>query len=379
MRWPLSAVILALLLPGIVTMAQEESSAQEETQTVNPDQLRVREASDFVVGLHALNSQVIQALDELPTRRVIVLPFPDSNGRYSPMSNFIREQLVTAIAATRKYQIVHNNELLQIAQENNIPPMELGNSIAYRQVASRYVNESIVAGSITDLQKKVAVMSRVIQGRSGEYAGAALVYIRAEDEVAMLLGERQQPKPIMEPESKPVETVDDQQSGPTETGPDEDQMEPAAAQENPAERKAADTSPIRPPDVSGKSDLAIYRLGRERFTKNQFREAIGYFEQMARKFPESALADNAFYWIGESYYGLKNWQMAYDWFTKVLEEYPYGNKVPSATLKRGYAEEQLGRLDDAIASMEEVLNRFGDSDVADIAKRKLQLLRAEKQ
>ena len=382
MRQTLWLSVLALLLICSVSAAQSMDAEQTEADKRPVDQMRVREASDFVVGLNALNSQIIRALDELPTRRVIVLPFPDFEGKYTQVSAFIREQLITAIVATRKYQIVPNEELMQLAKENDIPPMELGNSEIFKQIANRYENDSIVTGSLTDLQKKMAVMSRIIQGGTGEYAGAALVYIRVEDEIAALLGmdrkeAQKEPLQIKTPEEEGSEAGAEQPDMQPEAQPVEEEEEPIPAREE--QQTPEDTTPIRPTDVQGKNDLAIYRIGRDMFVKGKYREAIGYFEEVGQRFPESALADNAFYWIGESYYGLKSWQKAVDGFQRVLEEYPYGNKVPAATLKRGYAQEKLGRIDLAIASMEEVINRFGDSDVADIAKRKLQLLRAEKQ
>lgn len=115
------------------------------------------------------------------------------------------------------------------------------------------------------------------------------------------------------------------------------------------------------------------------FTKNRFAESIAYFQKLLEKFPDSPLADNALYWVGEANYSTKNWKEAHRVFQQVLDKYPYGNKVPASTLKRGYAEEKLGMLKEAIASMEEVVTRFENSEVAIIARKKLQILKARAQ
>jgi tol-pal system protein YbgF len=353
---------------------------QEEEDSANGRGDRIQEASDFVIGLSALNNQIISALDEQPTRRVIVLPFPHMDGRYTIVSSFIREQMVTSLAATRKFHIIHDSSLVDVADQAGIPPMELGNSDAFKQVASQYENDSIVAGTIVDLNRKLAVMARIIQGSNGRYGGGAIVYIRIDDEIASLMTiDRQERgfKPqLIEPEEI-VRTADDAGAEATEAAETATETSEPAGDMTAAEVDTTEEPVMIPkPEVGGQGDLAIYRMGHEQFKKERFSEAIGYFEEVVRQYPESALADNAIYWIGEAYYSMKRWEDSRASFQRVLDQYPYGNKVPAATLKRGYAEEKLGRLNDAIASMEEVIKRFEDTDEAELAKRKLQLLRA---
>ncbi len=51
------------------------------------------------------------------------------------------------------------------------------------------------------------------------------------------------------------------------------------------------------------------------------------------KFPQSDLADNAQYWIGECFYSQKKFQEAKEGFAAVAEHFPFGNKVPDALYK----------------------------------------------
>jgi tol-pal system protein YbgF len=51
---------------------------------------------------------------------------------------------------------------------------------------------------------------------------------------------------------------------------------------------------------------------------------------------------NAQYWLGESYYGQKNYAQAIEEFDVVIRDYPDSPKVPSALFKQGDAYLQMG-------------------------------------
>jgi len=54
-------------------------------------------------------------------------------------------------------------------------------------------------------------------------------------------------------------------------------------------------------------------------------------------YPNSNLAPNARFWLGESYFGKKDFQKAIDAYGKVEIDYPGSEKVPAAILKKGFA------------------------------------------
>ncbi|TKB70255.1 MAG: tol-pal system protein YbgF [Nitrospira sp.] len=55
------------------------------------------------------------------------------------------------------------------------------------------------------------------------------------------------------------------------------------------------------------------------------------------EYPNSTLAPNARFWLGESHFGKKEFQRAIDAYDKVEIDYPGSEKVPAAILKKGYA------------------------------------------
>ncbi len=60
-----------------------------------------------------------------------------------------------------------------------------------------------------------------------------------------------------------------------------------------------------------------------------------HFRDFLARFPKSKLAGNAQYWLGESYYDLREYPASLEEFNKVVKRYPKSRKVPDAYYKRG--------------------------------------------
>ena len=91
-----------------------------------------------------------------------------------------------------------------------------------------------------------------------------------------------------------------------------------------------------------------------------------------KKFPQSDEADNAQFWIGETYYRENWYEKAILEYQKVIENFPKGNKVPAALLKQGMAFTELGDKENARLIFKELVDRFPRSTEAKIATQKLQ-------
>lgn len=66
-------------------------------------------------------------------------------------------------------------------------------------------------------------------------------------------------------------------------------------------------------------------------------KALLLFREVAEKWPNDNLADNAIYWSGEIHYTERNYSAAISSFRTLLKKYPKGSKVPDALLKTGYS------------------------------------------
>lgn len=108
--------------------------------------------------------------------------------------------------------------------------------------------------------------------------------------------------------------------------------------------------------------------------RKDFRAAIPRFRVFLKKYPNSDFADNAQYWLGECYYGLKEYDQAILEFDAVRRKYPKSDKVPAALLKQGFAFAELGDKVDARLILQELVDRFPQSEEAGRAKQRLKTL-----
>ena len=68
-----------------------------------------------------------------------------------------------------------------------------------------------------------------------------------------------------------------------------------------------------------------------------YSKALMLFREVAEKWPQDNLADNAIYWSGEIHYTTKDYSAAIAAFRTLLNKYPKGSKAPDALLKTGYS------------------------------------------
>jgi len=93
-------------------------------------------------------------------------------------------------------------------------------------------------------------------------------------------------------------------------------------------RPAAGGSPQSDPLVESRS----YETALKLFREANYAGAIAGFNGFLKAYPASALAPNAQYWIGYSYYVLKDYKSALAHQQKLVAVYPASDKVPDALL-----------------------------------------------
>ncbi len=119
----------------------------------------------------------------------------------------------------------------------------------------------------------------------------------------------------------------------------------------------------------------VYNQAMQAYRSKDYWTAMAKFREVASMYPQSDLADNAYYWIGEIYYSGKNYPAAIQSFQTVMQMYPQGNKVPDAMLKMGYAYAELRQYHIAKSILNEVVGRFtANSRIRNLAVKKLNQL-----
>ncbi len=111
-----------------------------------------------------------------------------------------------------------------------------------------------------------------------------------------------------------------------------------------------------------------YEEARAAFEKYRYQDAISQFQQLLAQNPNHRLANNCQYWIGECYFGLKDYQKAVVEFQKVFA-YAETGKHDDAQLMIGLAYVRSGDQTKAQREFELFLSNYANSEYASIAQR----------
>lgn len=136
-------------------------------------------------------------------------------------------------------------------------------------------------------------------------------------------------------------------------------------------------APVLPPTV-GLSPTRMYETAWTDYVGGQWSLAITGFEAFLKTFPNSELADEAQFYIGETFFSQGRFQEAVAAYNRVIERYPGTNSIPDAYYKRGLAQDRLGQPDAARESWEFVIKTYPETDASRMAKQNLDRLGTRK-
>lgn len=121
---------------------------------------------------------------------------------------------------------------------------------------------------------------------------------------------------------------------------------------------------------------ALYNTAYADFSKGNWALAISGFQEYATRFPDSDVADNALYWIGECLFSQGKFGEAVQAFDRMLERYPASDRAGAANLKKGVAYLESNQVSQGIVQLRYVVTTFQGSDEARIARDRLASLGA---
>jgi len=136
-------------------------------------------------------------------------------------------------------------------------------------------------------------------------------------------------------------------------------------------RAPVNQAPVAQAPVSAKMDYETYKQhyidALSSYQNGDFMGAIDGFEMLVRNDSKNDYADNAQYWIGESYYALDEYSKAIEAFRKV-SSYGDANKADAAQFKIGYSYLNSGDKARGYNELERLLEMFPDSSLRDKVK-----------
>jgi tol-pal system protein YbgF len=238
---------------------------------------------------------------------------------------------------------------------------------------------------MTDLEARVIRIERVVENQSLIQLATELDQLRAEamqlrGDIETLRFETEnsdnRQRDLYVDVDRRLQSLEQQQqraftpppasASPSTLSPQERAVEPPAAGAPPPVAAA----PARPVGTDQQNYQAAFELIQGR----KYEEAGRAFTQFLTGFPTSPLADNAQYWLAETFYVRGQFQPALGEFQKVMDLYPQSAKLPDALLKVGYCQAELGQRDSARTSLQQVVRQFPDTTAARLASQRLERL-----
>jgi tol-pal system protein YbgF len=129
----------------------------------------------------------------------------------------------------------------------------------------------------------------------------------------------------------------------------------------PADRAGADAAQMAATPPVGDTPLAQYDHAFGLLRQANYEAAEQAFAVFLAQHPTDALAGNAKYWLGETFYVRGNYQQAAVTFAEGFEAYPTNSKAPDNLLKLGMSLASLGSKQDACGTFDVLLDRYADA------------------
>lgn len=147
---------------------------------------------------------------------------------------------------------------------------------------------------------------------------------------------------------------------------EEPSLEPAnnsaiATTRKPSPPTAPITSTNAMPSDNSSGAEAYYNQAFELLRKKDYPKAGTAFQHFIQTYPNHALIENAYYWLGEVAYVQSDFKNATAYFFKGYERFPKGEKAPGNLLKLGISLSKLQKNAEACAMFNRLSQEFPDA------------------
>lgn len=166
---------------------------------------------------------------------------------------------------------------------------------------------------------------------------------------------------------------------PATAGPELEKKAPLSGTATPSQSvgskpagQAEKKSPAAP--LSNLSPQEVYNMAYNDYLGGNFDLAVDGFRTYIDHFPDSPLADNALYWIGECHFSQRKFDAAVNTFNELILNYPQGDKVAAAHLKKGISLLELGKKEEALAVFKLLVSKYPFEEETKIAQQKIKEL-----
>jgi tol-pal system protein YbgF len=228
------------------------------------------------------------------------------------------------------------------------------------------------ASMVDDTPEPVTAPPPAPDPRVGELQTAMTELLERLDVMNSRLARLEEPVAAAEPRqaAEPVVREEPVASQPTVS-------QPVAPRQQAAPVQAQQQAPAQPQQraLIGAQLAEDYRQAIMLFGRGRHADARRAFQAVFDSEPTGDLADNALFWIGETYYAAGDYTNAVRQYNRVVNEFSDQNKAPDAMFKIALAQAKTGDLALARRTLQQVIERYPYSSTASSAKAELERIR----
>ena len=135
--------------------------------------------------------------------------------------------------------------------------------------------------------------------------------------------------------------------------------------------------PIKPNELSDRNEYAAYSRAISALDRADYTRLRDNLNRFLQDYPNGSYADDASYWVAESYYAEGDLDLAQSYFTQLLENYQDSEKRESALLKIAYIRLNKKQWEAARNVLELLQNEAEDEQISKLASDQLKQLESK--
>ena len=134
---------------------------------------------------------------------------------------------------------------------------------------------------------------------------------------------------------------------------------------------AASAAPIISDTVAADAENSDYQEAFNMFKIGRFKGAVSKFKSFIENYPTSKLLPSSHYWIGNSYYAMRDFKRAIFVQQELIKDFPGSDKVPDAMLNISSSQKEINFITASQKTLKDLITKYPISEAAKKAKLRL--------
>ena len=134
---------------------------------------------------------------------------------------------------------------------------------------------------------------------------------------------------------------------------------------------AAPAAPAISDTVAADAENSDYQEAFNMFKIGRFKGAISKFKSFIENYPTSKLLPSSHYWIGNSYYAMRDFKRAIFVQQELIKDFPGSDKVPDAMLNISSSQKEINFITASQKTLKDLITKYPISEAAKKAKLRL--------